>query len=403
MSKIEFQKIKDVATVYSGTTPDTKNSENFLGDINWYTPAEINGIKPEYVYHSERKITEEARSKKSIPLLPKNTILLTSRAPIGKVAIAGSEFCTNQGFKNIVCDENKVFPKYLAYWLSDKTEYLNSLGRGATFKEISKKIVEEIKVPIPSIEVQKQAAIVLENLNNIIEKRQSQITALDELTQSLFLEMFGDPIQNIKKFKQMPIKNVISDIQTGWSPVASKEPATNNEPGVLKLSAVTGGRYNFKENKKLLDGTPFKSEYEVNVGDILLTRKNTKELVGACSYIFETSSKLMFSDLIFKLIIKNITLIEPIYLWRLLNNNSMKKELSKLASGSSGSMPNISKKNLNELLIVVPPIELQKEFVNKIISLEKIRNDFINSLSSYEILYNSLLQKAFKGELFQEQ
>ncbi|MCV9951533.1 restriction endonuclease subunit S [Paenibacillus sp. BT-177] len=263
--------------------------------------------------------------------------------------------------------------------------------------------LKKIKLDIPYIEQQKYIVAVLDSCNRLIEKRQSQITALDELTQSLFLEMFGDPIQNIKKFKQMPIKNVISDIQTGWSPVASKEPATNNEPGVLKLSAVTGGRYNFKENKKLLDGTPFKSEYEVNVGDILLTRKNTKELVGACSYIFETSSKLMFSDLIFKLIIKNITLIEPIYLWRLLNNNSMKKELSKLASGSSGSMPNISKKNLNELLIVVPPIELQKEFVNKIISLEKIRNDFINSLSSYEILYNSLLQKAFKGEPFQEQ
>ncbi|WP_416292876.1 restriction endonuclease subunit S [Paenibacillus illinoisensis] len=296
-----------------------------------------------------------------------------------------------------------VFAPFLALYLQSKFDYFQRTATGATIPHISRTALEDLEVPIFTMEQQKYIFDQLMRTKKLIEKRQSQITALDKLTKSLFLEMFGNPIQNIKKFKQMPIKNVVSDIQTGWSPVASKEPANNNEPGVLKLSAVTGGRYNFKENKKLLDGTPFKSEYEVNVGDVLLTRKNTKELVGACSYIFETPSQLMFSDLIFKLIIKNTTLIEPIYLWRLLNNNSMKKELSKLASGSSGSMPNISKKNLSELLVVVPPIELQKEFVDKIISLEKLRNDFIDSLSSYEKLYNSLIHKAFKGEFFQEQ
>lgn len=331
------------------------------------------------------------------------TILVTCRgATCGEVNISEPYSYVNGNAMTLDnLDENIMDIKFLYYYL--KYRGFSDVISGSAQPQIIRTNIEKIKVPLLEIVEQRKIAELLDTINSVLQKRQSQITALDELTQSLFLEMFGDPIQNIKKFKQMLIKDVVSDIQTGWSPVASREPATNNEPGVLKLSAVTGGRYNFRENKKLLDGTPFKSEYEVNVGDILLTRKNTKELVGACSYIFETPSQLMFSDLIFKLIIMNTTLIEPIYLWRLLNNKSMKKELSALASGSSGSMPNISKKNLNELLVVIPPIEMQKVFVDKIIFLEKLRNDCIDSLSSYKRLYNSTLQKAFKGELFQEQ
>lgn len=160
--------MKEVGKVYSGTTPDTKEESNFIGNINWFTPAEILEGKSAYVFESERKISEEARAKKSIPLLPKNTVLLTSRAPIGKVAINKQECCTNQGFKNIVCNEEIIIPKYLYYWLTSKKEYLNSLGRGATFKEISKKIVEEIKVPVLPLRVQEKTVEILEKVNDII-------------------------------------------------------------------------------------------------------------------------------------------------------------------------------------------------------------------------------------------
>ncbi|MHB0882999.1 restriction endonuclease subunit S [Paenibacillus sp. SEL1] len=397
MSKIEVLKIKDVATVYSGTTPDTKSSENFLGEINWYTPAEINGIKPEYVYHSERKITEEARRKKSIPLLPKNTILLTSRAPIGKVAIAGSEFCTNQGFKNIVCDENKVIPKYLAYWLSNKKEFLNSLGRGATFKEISKKIVEEIKVPVPSIEVQRQVVMVLDNLNNIIEKRQSQITALDKLRHSLFLEMFGDPVMNPKKYSLKTLKDLCIKITDG-----THHSPPMVETGIPYISAkhLGKGYLDFYSNPSYISKEDHDKIYkrcDPIKGDVLYIKDGaTTGIAGINHYNFEFS---MLSSL--ALIRTNDEQLNNHYLVYYLNNQRVKENV--LSNMSGGAIKRLTIKKISDLSIVVPAIESQREFVGKIKKINKQKELLEYSLDEMNTLYNSLLQKAFKGELFPEQ
>ena len=110
------------------------------------------------IYDSKKKITERGKSSCSLRMMPSRTVILSSRAPIGKVALLGKEMCCNQGFKNIICNE-KVAPEYLYYLLGYNTIFLNSLGRGATFKEISKKIVGEIKVPLPAKELQNQFAV----------------------------------------------------------------------------------------------------------------------------------------------------------------------------------------------------------------------------------------------------
>lgn len=292
--------------------------------------------------------------------------------------------------------------KYLYYFLEKYVEKLRYESIGGVIKYIKKGNLTEALIPIYPVEVQKNLAAYLDKAVFLLEKRKNQIQSIEVLNKSLFYEFFDDPIRNSNKYLKAPLKDLLSEIQTGWSPVASKEPALNGELGVLKLSSVTGGRYSYKENKMLLEGTPFKSEYEVKNGDVLVTRKNTRDLVGACCFVFDTQPNLMFSDLIFRFIIKDFNKMHPIYLWILLNTQTMKRETSLLASGSSGSMPNISKKNLNELLIMVPPIELQLEFVDKVLEAEKLRSEFIQSLITYQNLYKSMLQKAFKGELFQD-
>ena len=148
----EWIKLSELGEIVSGSTPKTGTAEYWDGDICWITPAELNSMSG-IVYDSKKKITEAGKNSCSLRLMPVNTIILSSRAPIGKVAILGKEMCCNQGFKNVICNE-KILPKYLYYLLAYNTDYLNSLGRGATFKEISKKIVEDIKIPLPSIEQQ---------------------------------------------------------------------------------------------------------------------------------------------------------------------------------------------------------------------------------------------------------
>lgn len=153
----EWTKISDIGEVVSGSTPKTSIKEYWNGNICWITPAELSNMSG-IIYDSKKKITERGKSSCSLRMMPSRTVILSSRAPIGKVALLGKEMCCNQGFKNIICNE-KVAPEYLYYLLGYNTIFLNSLGRGATFKEISKKIVGEIKVPLPAKELQNQFAV----------------------------------------------------------------------------------------------------------------------------------------------------------------------------------------------------------------------------------------------------
>ena len=143
-----------VSKIYTGTTPSTKESRNWDGDILWITPAEMNQ-ETFYVYDTVRKITEIGRKSKSLDLMPINTVLLSTRAPIGKVGIVGKPMACNQGFKNFECS-NEVNPVFLYTLLKNNTEYLNSLGSGTTFLEVSKSKISKMLIPVPQIELQNE-------------------------------------------------------------------------------------------------------------------------------------------------------------------------------------------------------------------------------------------------------
>ena len=162
-----------------------------------------------YIDKTERQITDEALSKTKLRLLPVGTVLLSSRAPIGKVAIANAEMYCNQGFKNCICSE-AIYNKYLFYFLRLKKDYLNSLGRGATFKEISKSIVESIKIPLPPLSTQLAIVSELDKINELIRLKKEQLKDFDNLAQSLFYEMFGDPVENEKGWEVKKLIEVSS-------------------------------------------------------------------------------------------------------------------------------------------------------------------------------------------------
>lgn len=149
-----WTKIKELGTVYGGATPKTKDERCWNGEFRWITPAELDN-KTVYISETARTITGEGVASASLTPLPKGTVLLSSRAPIGKVAITNVEMYCNQGFKNIVCG-SRLNPRYLYSLLRFNTDYLNSLGRGATFKEISKRVVENIMIPVPQIDLQEE-------------------------------------------------------------------------------------------------------------------------------------------------------------------------------------------------------------------------------------------------------
>lgn len=185
------KKIKDVGSVIGGTTPNTNVKEYWDGTLCWISPAELDGSH--YLYDSRKKITETAVKAKSLKLLPEGTVILSSRAPIGKVVINKVPTYCNQGFKCVVCGK-EIYNEFLYWWFWGKTDYLNSLGTGATFKEISKKVVEEISIPVPPLADQQSIVDYLDSLKSKVDRLQENFDKIsqecDALKQAVLRQVF---------------------------------------------------------------------------------------------------------------------------------------------------------------------------------------------------------------------
>lgn len=163
--------IADLGTVVGGATPSTKKPENYdKGTIPWITPKDLSGFQGRYISRGERCITNLGLKSCSTQLLPKHSILFSSRAPIGYIAIAQNEMCTNQGFKSVVPNKNTDF-MFLYYLLQYNKNTIESMGSGTTFKEVSGSTMRNIKVRVPTdIEIQKKIASILSSIDDKIEQ-----------------------------------------------------------------------------------------------------------------------------------------------------------------------------------------------------------------------------------------
>lgn len=190
MSEWKEYKLGEIAEIVGGGTPTTSNPEYWGGDIPWLSPKDLTGYKKIYISHGERNITESGLMNSSAKMMPKGTVLFSSRAPIGYVAIAKNPVCTNQGFKSFVCRQDKVLNLFLYYWLKNNVEYFQSLGTGTTFAEISGSAMRDIEISLPPINVQKRIAGVLSSLDDKIDLLHRENATLEALAETLFRHYF---------------------------------------------------------------------------------------------------------------------------------------------------------------------------------------------------------------------
>ncbi len=161
-------RLEQIGKIVGGGTPSTKKPQYYTNKgISWITPKDLSGYSKMYISHGARDISKEGLENSSAKLLPKSTVLVSSRAPIGYVALAANEIATNQGFKSIVPDVSKVLPKYLYYLMLTKKEELESISSGSTFKEISGKVMKKFEVDIPVISKQKE---IIHKVDPVIKK-----------------------------------------------------------------------------------------------------------------------------------------------------------------------------------------------------------------------------------------
>lgn len=190
MNEWEEYKISDIADVIGGGTPSTSNSSYWNGNIPWLTPRDLTGYSKIYISKGERNITSDGLRNSAAKLLPKGTVLLTSRAPIGYVAIAKNEISTNQGFKSLILKEDYANSEFVYYWIRSNIDYLQSIGTGTTFAEISGSVVKEISISLPSISLQKSIASILSSLDDKIDLLHRQNVTLEKMAETLFRQWF---------------------------------------------------------------------------------------------------------------------------------------------------------------------------------------------------------------------
>lgn len=271
--------------------------------------------------------------------------------------------------------------------------FLEKEARGVAQKGIYLKQVSQLDIKLPELEQQKQIVKVLDKVTELISLRKQQLTKLDKLVKARFVEMFGNPSNNSLGFPYEPLSNCLLSIENGKSFVCSNDMRQEENPAILKLSAVTYGVYQQDENKAILDSSMFVKSAEVHKGDLLFTRKNTPELVGMCAYVNDTAPNLMMPDLIFRL--NTNEKINKIFLWKLINHEFFRGKIQNIATGSAKSMSNISKERLEKLAIILPPLHLQNDFAALVERVDQQKQTIQQSLEKLELLKKALMQEYF--------
>jgi type I restriction enzyme S subunit len=222
MSKWKEYKIEDFCEVIGGGTPSTKEDLYYGGDISWITPRDLTNYKKRYISRGERNITELGLKNSSARILPKNSILLTSRAPIGYLTIAERELCTNQGFKSLIVNPKIADYNFVYYLIKSNIEIIKGLGTGTTFAEVSGSVVKNLKFSLPDLLTQTSIAEILSSLDDKIELNNKINQELEVLAQTLFKKWFIDfefPNENGEPYKSYDgemVDGELGEIPMGW-------------------------------------------------------------------------------------------------------------------------------------------------------------------------------------------
>lgn len=289
------------------------------------------------------------------------------------------------------------YPPYVARLLL--TDQLISAYDGIAFGSVPRRRRSSVNdflsldlPPQPPLAEQRRIAAILDAADGIRAKRRAQLAHLDALPQAVFREIFGAPTS----FQAKPLGE-IATLTAGKSLVGEDLDAAAAFR-VLKISAVTSGLYRPGESKPLPMGYVPPEEHIVRAGDLLMSRANTADLVGATALVVETPQYLALPDKIWRFVWRGSE-IEPVYLHAFLSSAVARRKLSAMASGSGGSMKNISKAKLNRLDVPVPPLALQQEFVAKVEAIHAERARVARALEADDELFAALQHRAFRGEL----
>ena len=396
MEEWKEYRLGEIGKVVGGATPSTKDASNYDGDISWITPKDLSVLTQRYIYRGERMITLKGYNSCSCKLLPKGSVLFSSRAPIGYVAIASKELCTNQGFKSILPFPNIVDSMFLYYLLVNNRKRIEGLGSGTTFKEVSLKVMQNVKVKIPSMNTQHKIASVLSSIDDKIELNRKINSNLEEQAKALFKSWFID----FEPFKGGKfVDSELGKIPEGWK-VSTIGDVTENikekvgdRNNIKVLSPITSGHLVLSEDyfsKQVFSNSIAKyivvkhndfayNPARINIGSIGMNEFDVEGCVSPVYVVFRCQKGYeYFFDLYRK-------------------TTFFTEEVKKRAIG--GVRQTLSYKDLSLIQLVYPPQKVVDNFNSIIISLLHTIHSNDVSNKKLEAIRDLLLPRLMSGEI----
>lgn len=324
-----------------------------------------------------------------------NVLYSKLRPNLNKVVLPERDgFCTSE-LLPLRPDARKLDRSYLAVFLRSDgfVNWAVSKTAGAKMPRLGTKDLLNANIPLPEIKEQKAIAEKFKKSEELISLRKQQLVKMDELVKARFFEMFGEISDNSMNWDCFTIGKLISTIESGWSGNGKQREKHADEIAVLKVSAVTKGYFIPTECKVLDDQHNIKKYIYPQKGDILFSRANTKEMVGATVLIKKDYPDLILPDKLWK--IRFCTDVNPIYMKHVLSTTTVRNAFSAASTGTSGSMYNVSMEKFKGVIIPVPPLSVQNEFVAFVERVDQQKQTVQQSLEKLELMKKALMQEYF--------
>ena len=401
----ENKNIGDICEIVNGGTPDTSITKFWDGDNLWITPKDMGKMEGIYVDDTLRKLTNEGLRNSSAKILPINSIILSSRAPIGHLAINKKPISTNQGCKGLV-PKKDISSKYIFYFLSKSVDLLNSLGSGTTFKELSGSKLASVEIPIPSLPEQKRIVAILDEAFAAID----QAKANTRKNQQNAKDLFESYLQNVfanqgKDWTNETLENLL---EKGWimshldgnhgGEYPRKEEFKSKGVPYISANCIKGTEVDFSLSKFLSPDRALTIRKGIAVNNDVLFAHNAT--VGPVA-ILKTKEEKVILGTSLTYYRCNTKYILPEYLANYMRSKEFKEQYEIGMRQSTRNQVPITKQR--EFYHIIPPIEIQKDLIVKLESLlrntQLLEAHYRQKLNNLDELKKSILQKAFAGDL----
>jgi restriction endonuclease S subunit len=393
-----WSKLGDLARLESGHTPSRSRLDWWGGDVSWLSLTEIRAFDGQWVDETQLRTNEAGIANSAARILPRGTVCLSRTASVGFVAIIGRPMATSQDFANWVCGDD-LDPEFLMYALIKSRRFLREIATGATHKTIYMPALKTFHICHPTRDQQKKIVVRLKaQLAEVKKARQAAKAALQDVN-LLAIRLKEGNAKTLINCPKVPLGELLLGIEAGRSFQTSERRPRHDELGVLKVSAVSWNEFK-PDEAKAIDGVYEPgTQHRVKKGDLIISRANTLELVGAVVRSNEDYPHRLLSDKTLRLVIDE-NRVHPDYMLNVLKLPEARSYIEKNATGTSNSMRNISQKNIKAVPIPLPTLKQQSDLVRRQKTtnqyLDDARKNVKQQLNELSMLPKKILAQSFE-------